>query len=301
MKILLLGASGQVGHALREPLSNLGTLHACTRTDMDICDHDIVCTQVMELAPDVIVNAAAYTAVDRAESEAEIAFEVNAAAVKNLAQIANSLGSQLIHYSTDYVFDGNKSGAYTEEDVTNPLNVYGKSKLEGELAIRESGCRHLIFRTTWVIGSRANNFAKTILQLAAERDTLSIVADQRGVPTSAELIAKVTAEAIEDEKVNQAWEDGIYHLTPSGETTWHALTCHIIDIAQGAGMVLRTQKEHVRAISTAEYPTIAQRPMNSVLDTQKLQKHLKRSLPNWKQDFKLVFNEIKRVNYNELT
>ena len=148
MKILLLGASGQVGHAFRELLSDLGTLRACTRTDMDIRDHDIMRNQIMEFAPDVIVNAAAYTAVDRAESEAEIAFDVNALAVKNIAQIAHSIGSQLIHYSTDYVFDGTKSGAYTEEDATNPLNVYGKSKLEGKHAIRESGCRHLIFRTT---------------------------------------------------------------------------------------------------------------------------------------------------------
>ena len=292
MKILLLGASGQVGKALRAPLSNLGTLHAYARTEMDICEHDIVCTQIMELAPDVIVNAAAYTAVDRAESEADVAFEVNAAAVKNLAQIAKSLGSQLIHYSTDYVFDGTKSGAYTEEDATNPLSVYGKSKLEGELAIRESGCRHLIFRTTWVIGSRGNNFAKTILRLAGERDTLGIVADQRGAPTSATLIAKVTAQAIAAKKANQDWEDGLYNLTPSGETTWHEVASRIIEIAQGAGLTIRTQKHDVKPISTAEYPTPAQRPMNSVLDTRKLQSRLTHTLPTWEDDFVHEFRKI---------
>ena len=292
MKILLLGASGQVGHALREPLSDFGTLHACTRTDVDICDHDIMRKKIMDLAPDVIVNAAAYTAVDRAESEVETAFDVNAAAVKNLAQIAKSLGSQLIHYSTDYVFDGTKSGAYTEEDATNSLSVYGKSKLEGERAIRESGCRYLIFRTTWVIGSRGNNFAKTILRLAGERETLNVVADQRGAPTSATLIAKVTAQAIADEKVNRAWGDGIYNLTPTGETNWHELACRIIEIANGAGLTLRTQKEDVKPISTAEYPTPAQRPMNSLLITQKLQSRLAQALPTWEDDFAQQFQQI---------
>lgn len=246
----------------------------------------------MELAPDVIVNAAAYTAVDRAESELEAAFETNAAAVKNLAKIAKSLGSQLIHYSTDYVFDGTKSGAYTEVDATNPPNVYGKSKLEGEHAIRESGCRHLIFRTTWVIGSRGNNFAKTMLRLAGERDTLNVVADQRGVPTSATLIAKVTAQAIADEKVNRAWGDGIYNLTPTGETTWHELACRIIEIAHGAGLTLRVKKEDVKPISTAEYPTPAHRPINSVLDTQKLQSRLAQALPIWEDDFAQEFQKI---------
>ena len=292
MKILLLGASGQVGKALRAPLSNLGTLHACTHTDMNICEHDIVRKQIMELAPDVIVNAAAYTAVDRAESEAETAFEINASAVKNLAQIAKSIDSQLIHYSTDYVFDGNKSGAYTEEDATNPLNVYGKSKLAGEYAIRESGCRHLIFRTTWVIGSRGNNFVKTILRLAGERDTLSVVADQRGAPTSATLIAKITARAIAAKEANQDWGDGLYNLTPSGETTWHEVACRIIEIAHGAGLTLRARKEDLKPISTTEYPTPAQRPMNSVLDTRKLQSRLTQTLPTWEDDFDQALQQI---------
>ena len=246
----------------------------------------------MEFAPDVIVNATAYTAVDRAESEPETAFEVNAVAVENLAKITKSIGSQLIHYSTDYVFDGTKTGAYTEEDATNPLNVYGKSKLAGERAIRESGCRHLIFRTTWVIGSRGNNFAKTILRLAGELDTLSVVADQRGVPTSATLIAGVAAQAIAAIKANQDWEDGLYNLTPSGETTWHELACRIIEIAHGAGLTLRTQKEDVKPISTAEYPTPAQRPMNSVLDTHKLRSRLAHTLPTWQDDFAQEFQQI---------
>jgi dTDP-4-dehydrorhamnose reductase len=262
---------------------------------MDICDHDIMREKIMEFAPDVIVNAAAYTAVDRAESEAEAAFDVNAAGVKNLANIAKSLGCQLIHYSTDYVFDGTKSGVYTEEDATNPLNVYGKSKLASEHAIRESGCRHLIFRTTWVIGSRGNNFAKTILRLAGERDTLDVVADQRGVPTSATLIAGVTAQAIAAIKTNQDWGDGLYNLTPSGETTWHELACRIIEIAHGAGLTLRANKEDIKPISTAEYPTPAQRPMNSVLDTQKLRSRLAQALPTWQDDFAQEFQQIIEV------
>lgn len=292
MKILLLGASGQVGHALKEPLANLGTLCACTRSDMDICDYETTRQQVMEFAPDVIVNATAYTAVDRAESEAETAFDVNAVAVENLAQVAKSIGSQLIHYSTDYVFDGTKSGAYTEEDATNPLNVYGKSKLVGEQAIRVSGCRHLIFRTTWVIGSRGNNFAKTILRLAGEHDTLSVVADQRGVPTSATLIAGVTARAIAAIQANKYWGDGLYNLTPSGETTWHELACRIIEIAHGAGLTLRARKEGVKPILTAEYPTPAQRPMNSILDTHKLRSRLAHTLPTWQDDFAQEFQQI---------
>lgn len=292
MKILLLGSSGQVGHALQEPLSNLGTLRACMRNDINICDHATTRQKIIAFAPDVIVNAAAYTAVDSAESEAEIAFDVNASAVKNLAQVATSLGSQLIHYSTDYVFDGTKSGAYTEEDATNPLNVYGQSKLEGEHAIRESGCRHLIFRTTWVIGSRGNNFAKTMLRLAGERDTLSVVADQRGAPTSATLIAKVTTQAIAAIKANQDWGDGLFNLTPLGETTWHELACRIVEIAQGAGLIIRTQREGVKPISTAEYATRAQRPMNSVLNTQKLQPRLTHTLPTWQDDFAQEFKKI---------
>lgn len=292
MKILLLGASGQVGHALREPLSKLGTLRACAHTHMDIRDHVTTRQQVMEFAPKIIVNAAAYTAVDRAESEAKTAFEVNNAAVENLARITKSIGSQLIHYSTDYVFDGTKSGSYTERDTTNPLNVYGKSKLAGEHAIRESGCRHLIFRTTWVIGSQGNNFAKTILRLAGERDTLSVVADQRGVPTSATLIARVTAQAIAAVKANQDWGDGLYNLTPSGETTWHELACRIVEIAHGAGLTVRARKGHIKPISTAEYPTPAQRPMNSVLDTHKLRSRLAHALPTWEDDFAREFQQL---------
>ncbi|MDC1494516.1 dTDP-4-dehydrorhamnose reductase, partial [Planktomarina temperata] len=213
-------------------------------------------------------------------------------AVKNLAQIAKSIGSQLIHYSTDYVFDGTKSGAYTEEDATNPLNVYGKSKLEGEKAIRDSGCRHLIFRTTWVIGSRGDNFAKTILRIVGERDTLSVVSDQRGAPTSATLIARVTAEAVAAIKANQGWEDGLYNLTPAGETTWHELACRIVYIARGARLTISVQKEDVKPISTAEYPTPAERPLNSVLDTQKLQSRLTQALPTWQDDFAQEFQQI---------
>lgn len=190
------------------------------------------------------------------------------------------------------MFDGTNSGAYTEEDATNPLSVYGKSKLEGERAIRDSGCRHLIFRTTWVIGSQGHNFANTILRLAGERDTLNVVADQRGAPTSATLIARVTAEAIAAERVNRAWGDGVYNLTPTGETTWHELACRIIEIAHGAGLTHHVKKEDVKPISTAEYPTPAQRSMNSVLDTQKLQSRLTQALPTWQDDFTQEFQQI---------
>jgi dTDP-4-dehydrorhamnose reductase len=285
VKALLLGKNGQVGWELQRALAPLGEVCAFGSESVDLADLATIRRVAREVAPDVIVNAAAYTAVDKAESEPEQARRVNAEAVGVLAEEASRLGAWLVHYSTDYVFDGSKAAPYVEEDATGPLSVYGKTKLEGENAIRERHDRHLIFRTSWVYARRGTNFAKTMLRLASERDSLRVVADQHGAPTSAELIADITALALRsiqaDTKLARAIS-GTYHLAAAGETTWYDYAQCVIGLAIERGVPLKCAPANIEPISTAAYPVPATRPKNSRLDTSKLRGTFNIRLPDWR-------------------
>lgn len=292
MKILLLGSNGQLGKELVRQLPTVGDVVAFPRVSLDITDHTAIKDSICCIQPDIIVNAAAYTAVDQAEKNYDAAFAINAEAVDNLAQMAKKIGALLIHYSTDYVFDGTKPIPYLELDSTNPINVYGASKLAGELAISDVSCQHLIFRTTWVIGKDGCNFVKTILRLASEHDEINVVSDQLGVPTSSSLISKVTIDAIQAFKVHRAWPNGIYHLSPRGKSNWHEVAQTLVGFAERQQMVLNASVKDIKAIATTEYPKAAQRPLNSQLDTQKLHKQLSFTLPYWKDEFLDVVKDI---------
>lgn len=286
-RILVLGSNGQVGWELQRSLAPLGQLILHNRTTCDLADENTLARVISESTPQIIVNAAAYTAVDRAETEQEAAYQINSKAVALMAKIAADRNALLVHYSTDYVFDGTKNGAYNELDAPNPLSVYGASKREGELAIIESGCAHLIFRTSWVFAARGNNFAKTMLRLASSQSTLRVVADQWGAPTSAELIADVTAHAIRNMQLAQS---GIYHLAASGETNWHQYAQFVIDHAAAMGAAIKTTA--IEAITTADYPTPAKRPANSRLDCTKLQSTFGLTLPSWEYHVKRMLVEL---------
>lgn len=280
--ILVTGSRGQVGFELQRALAPLGRVVAVDRQRCDLADPAAVRDCVRSLRPDVIVNAAAYTAVDRAESERALAFAVNAESPGVLAEEAARLGAPLLHYSTDYVFDGSHSGAQVETAQTRPLNVYGASKLAGEQAVQAVSGEHWILRTSWVFGLHGANFLKTMLRLAGERETLAVVADQQGAPTSAALIADVTAHLV------RAWlrgeavpASGCYHLAAAGITDWHAYARRVIARAAAAGLPTRVAAEDIRAISTADYPTPATRPANSRLDCGKLEQALGIVLPDW--------------------
>jgi len=278
MNILLLGKDGQVGYELQRTLLPLGDLATLGRKQADLTDLASLGHILNTLRPDVIVNAAAYTAVDKAENDEATAYKVNAEAVGTLAKYAYDNGALLVHYSTDYVFDGLRTTAYLETDAVNPLSVYGQSKQAGEAAILNSRCNSLIFRTSWVFSAHGKNFVKTMLQLAQERDSLSIVADQIGTPTSAELIADVTALAIAAHG-GKAIATGLYHLTATGKTSWHGLASHVLERATHNGIDLKTK--HLRPIPTEDYPLPAKRPQNSCLDTGKLSAALGLELPDW--------------------
>lgn len=295
MKILLLGKEGQVGWELQRSLAPLGEVLALnSRSESycgDLADLAGLGRTVQDWAPDVIVNAAAYTAVDKAESEREQAFRVNAEAVGVLAQAAAASGALLVHYSTDYVFPGQGVTPWQETDEVGPLNVYGESKLAGEQAIQASGCKHLIFRTCWVYAARGNNFARTMLRLATERDTLGVIDDQFGAPTGAELIADVTAHAIVAARHDAALS-GLYHLAAAGETTWCGYARFVLEHAAAAGVALKVPAEAVKALTTDAYPTPAKRPANSRLDTHKLEKAFGLRLPEWQQGVARMLTEI---------
>lgn len=285
MKILLLGKDGQVGWELQRALAPLGELRACGRAEADFTNPDSLRALVRGVAPDVIVNAAAYTAVDKAESDQHAAHVCNAVAPGVLAEEAGTLGAWLVHYSTDYVFDGSKEGAWVETDTVNPLSVYGRTKYDGEERIRASGARHLILRTSWVFAPRGGNFAKTMLRLAKERETLSVVADQHGAPTGAELLADATALALHciAELGTKAQDlSGTYHLAASGATTWHAYARHVLAQAQVHGAVLKARSEAVQPIATSAFPTPAMRPANSRLDCSKFCANFGLVLPDWR-------------------
>ena len=277
---------------MERQLSSVCSVEAFSRESLDITNNAALQDTIRSVRPNIIVNAAAYTAVDKAENDAEFAHAVNAEAVANLAQIAQEQNLWLFHYSTDYVFDGSKQSPYIETDTPNPINVYGASKLAGEAAIAEADCQHLIFRTTWVIGKDGHNFAKTILRLASERDSLKVIDDQIGVPTSPSLIARVTIDAMRAVKEGKAWPQGIYHLAPEGKTSWHEIAQTLIAYAAQKQIPLCTHAADIQAITTAEYPTAAKRPLNSQLDTNKLRSQLSFDLPHWKDDFLAVAGDI---------
>jgi len=294
MKILLLGKNGQVGWEAQRALAPLGELVALDRHGSDgLCGDlkqvDRLADTVRRLAPDVIVNAAAYTAVDKAEHEAERARAINADAVAVLAQQAFELSALLVHYSTDYVFDGSGDQPWREDDTPAPLSVYGATKLAGEQAILDSHCDHLIFRTSWVYAARGGNFARTMLRLAAEREQLSVIDDQIGAPTGAELIADVSAHAIRS-TLRDRTLCGTYHLAAAGQTSWHAYASFVIDHARRTGATLAVQK--IIPIPTANYPTPATRPLNSRLDTQRLRSHFALHLADWRDGVARMLAEI---------
>jgi dTDP-4-dehydrorhamnose reductase len=276
---LLLGKGGQVGWELQRSLVPLGHIISLDRLSVNLTNSCALDKILTSNPADIIVNAAAFTAVDRAETESSDAYRINANAVAELAFFAKRTNALLVHYSTDYVFDGAKSSPYLESDATNSISVYGKSKLLGEQAIINSGCKYLIFRTSWVFATRGQNFVKTIIKLAGERKSLRIVADQIGAPTSAELIADATAHAIRDVLAGRA-PGGLYHLTASGNTSWHGYAQFILDQAKLSGIPLKTY--HAEPISTAEYPLPAARPANSQLDTTKLQNTFGLTMPDWR-------------------
>lgn len=294
MKILLLGKNGQVGWELQRALSPLGELVALDRHTVDglsgdLSDPEVLRVTIRQVRPDVIVNAAAYTAVDKAESETELADRVNGLASGVMAEEAEALDAWLVHYSTDYVFSGEGVTPWQETDAVAPVNHYGSSKLAGEQAIIASGCKHLIFRTSWVYGARGNNFAKTMLRLAKDRETLSVIADQIGAPTGADLIADVTALTIQ--QITRRPElAGIYHLAAAGEVSWHGYASHVIAFAKSQGEELAVTT--VNPIETTAYPTPARRPLNSRLNTQKLRDNFSLHLPDWQSGVTRMLREV---------
>ena len=297
MKILLLGAYGQVGWELQRSLAPLGELVALGSQGSGNLGGDLTVPKSLEstveyLAPDVIVNAAAYTAVDRAESEPEIAEAINSKAPSILAKQANNLGAFLVHYSTDYVFDGSGDKPWRETDQPNPLNVYGQTKLQGERGIQESDCQYLIFRTSWVFSAHRHNFIRSMLRLASERDQLKVINDQIGSPTGAELIADVTAHALKSARTDTAFA-GTYHLAATGETSWYEYAKLIIDAAGKHGLEPKATWEDIYPVPSEEFPTTAKRPRNSRLDIAKLQRTFGLHLPRWEQGVLRALQEIK--------
>lgn len=301
MKILLLGKNGQVGWELQRALAPLGEVIALDRQGADglcgdLADLERLAATVRALAPDVIVNAAAYTAVDKAESEPDLAMLINGEAPGVLAREAAALGAWLIHYSTDYVFDGSGEEQWQESAPTSPLSVYGRSKLMGEQAIQASGAKALILRTSWVYAARGHNFAKTMLRLATERDSLNVVADQYGAPTGAELIADVTAQILYRVRADQnpAALAGIYHLAAAGETSWHGFAQFVLEHAARNGVALKVAPDQIGAIPTEAYPVPAPRPRNSRLALAKLETAFQLKMPSWQQGAQRMLDEIQR-------
>ncbi len=295
MKILLLGKDGRVGWELQRALALLGELRACGRSEADFGDLDALRGLVRDVAPDVIVNAAAYTAVDKAESDQQAAHDCNTVAPGVLAEEAAILGAWLVHYSTDYVFDGAKEGAWVEADAVNPLSVYGRTKYDGEERIRASGARHLILRTSWVFAPRGANFAKTMLRLAKERETLNVVADQHGAPTGAELLADATALALHRIAAlgsEARYLSGTYHLAASGGTTWHAYARYVLAQAQAHGAVLKAGPGAAQPIDSRAFPAPAVRPANSLLDCSKFCTSFGVVLPDWRYHVDRMIAEL---------
>jgi len=298
MRIMLTGANGQVGWELARSLMPLGEVVALTRSQCDLSQPEIISNIIQEIKPDVIVNAAAYTAVDKAEEEEKLATTINGTAVRVLAEEAKKRNALLIHYSTDYVFDGTKAEPYTEDDVPNPINAYGRSKLIGEQAIQQAECDHLILRTTWVFAARGKNFLKTMLRLAQEREEIRIVADQYGAPTWARNIADITAHvlaAARQERLTGEFTSGIYHLCASGKTTWHGFSSNIIERARQVASVGSIKTERVLPITTKDYPVLAARPKNSQMDSSSLTFRFGVTMPEWQHAMELCIDELLKI------
>ena len=303
MKILLFGMTGQVAWELQRSLAPLGEMvilgsHSSTNPSIkgqllagDFSQPEFLRQSVRLVCPDVIVNAAAHTAVDKAENEPELARSINATSVGVLAQEATAIGSALVHYSTDYVFDGSGDRPWVESDAPAPLNVYGQTKLEGEQLVQQHCPRHIIFRTSWVYAARGGNFAKTMLRLGSERDTLRVINDQYGAPTGAELLADVTAHAI-CQLMRDGSCAGLYHLAAGGVTTWHGYASWVLDVARKAGVAVKVQPDMIAAVPTSAFPTSARRPYNSRLDTSKLQRTFGLTLPPWQKGVQRMLAEI---------
>ena len=294
MRILLIGKNGQVGFEARRALAPLGEIIAVDFPECNLTVPESVRQTIRNARPAVIVNAAAYTAVDKAEAEPAVAAAINGVAPSIIGDEAARIGARVVHYSTDYVYDGAKSGAYLENDATNPQSVYGTTKRDGDLALAASGAEHFIFRTSWVFGAHGANFVKTVLRLAAERDRLNVVADQIGAPTPASLIADVTAQVIGQTMFRPAAAvpSGVYHLVADGETSWHGFAQAIIRGATARGRQLRMAPDAVRAITTAEYPLPAKRPANSRLNTSRLQQTFGLVVPGWQTCLDHVLDQI---------
>jgi dTDP-4-dehydrorhamnose reductase len=296
-KILLTGVNGPVGHALQKRLTQYEVI-ALNREQLDLSDGAAIRRVVQMTQPDLIINPAAYTAVDKAETAPNLAHAINAIAPQILAEEAAKLNAALIHFSTDYVYDGSKTNAYMESDVVNPLSVYGKSKLAGENAIRAVSLPHLILRTSWVYGAHGKNFLKTIIRLASEGDSLRIVADQYGAPTSSESIADAVASLLTAWQPQNASQTGVYHLTNQGNTSWHGFSCAIVDeynqlAASKNWPPLKASVENIVGITTAEYPTPAARPANSSLNNDKLNRVFNVVLPGWQAGLQQIMQSIK--------
>jgi dTDP-4-dehydrorhamnose reductase len=297
--VLLLGCDGQVGFELCRLLNEAGgwDVTALDRADCDFSAPDfraILTDWVEKTCPSVIVNAAAYTAVDRAETQPELAFAVNGTAPGILGEVAAARDILVIHYSTDYVFDGTNPQPYREDDLTNPLNVYGQSKLAGEVALRESGARHLVFRTSWVFGAHGENFLKTMLRLASERETLSVVADQMGAPTSAAWLAEVTAQVLirYGQGSPDDFPNGLFHLTAAGATSWHGYADYLLRLARERGMEFRLAEGGLRAIPGSAYPTPAARPVNSCLDCSRVTAAFGITRQSWEEGVREVLEVL---------
>ena len=286
MNILLLGKTGQAGFELHRTLSPLGPITAPSRAELDLTKEQAVADYLEAHNPDLIVNAAAWTAVDAAEQQQTEARRLNAGLPEQLAKYSAEQGAFLVHYSSDYVYPGNGTEPWKETSATGPLSVYGQTKLEGDQAIAQSGCEHLIFRTSWVYSARGNNFMKTMLRLAQSKPALNIVADQIGAPTPARLIAQITAMAIQSHIPN-----GLYHLAPRGETSWHGFAQEIFRQATEQGEQLAMGPDNAHPIPTSDYPTPAKRPLNSRMDLSKLEAALNIQLPDWQSQLALTMGE----------
>lgn len=296
MKILLLGKNGQVGWELQRSLSLLGEVVALgfdspSSLTADFSMPESLAQTVRAVAPQIIVNSAAHTAVDKAESEPERARAINASAPGVLAREAAKLGAWLVHYSTDYVFDGSGSTPWVEDSPTGPLSVYGKTKLEGEELIRKSGCKYLIFRTSWVYAARGGNFAKTMLRLAKERDRLTVIDDQIGAPTGADLLADLSSLALRT-AMSKPEVAGTYHAVASGETSWHGYATHVIDVARSVGVDVKVAPDAIERVPTSAFPTPAKRPHNSRMNTEKLRTTFGVTLPTWQAGVNRMLAEV---------
>ena len=292
MKILLTGKNGQVGFELNKKLSTLWDVVAIDREDLNLVNPHEISAFIDSINPHLIIHPAAYTAVDQAESEPEVAYQINVASTQALSKKASELDIPVIYFSTDYVFDGLKKEPYLEDDKTNPQSLYGKTKLEGEEAIRQHQ-KHIILRTSWVFGSHGHNFIKTILKLIQEKDNLSVVSDQVGAPTSASMLADVSSKIIQKIVENRDFRDfGTYHVTSQGETNWYQYAMLVYKEAARLGMSSKMKPSEIKAILTDDYVTAAKRPLNSRLNTEKIKKTFMLELPDWEDEVKKVLREL---------